>query len=148
MRMRISPIQSRTSRRDREFLTLNIRLRDDTEKKISSKLRHRDEIEIYYSHSQASRREQEFHWSDLGFRDKNENSKSCHPSLNSGLKGLTILHAISGRPTTLNVGLNIFLDVLPYWSDPVMFSSAYVVIFSTVAVNAIRWSVLSHLVNK
>ena len=98
--------------------------------------------------SQASRREREFHWSDLGFWDKNGKSKSCHPSLNSGLKGLTILHAISGRLTTLNVGLNIFLDVLPYWSDPVMFSSAYVVIFSTVAVNAIKWSVLSHLVNK
>ena len=32
-RMRISPIQSRTSRRDREFLTLNLRLRDETEKK-------------------------------------------------------------------------------------------------------------------
>ena len=33
MRIRISPIQSRTLRRDREFLTLNIRLWDDTEKK-------------------------------------------------------------------------------------------------------------------
>ena len=32
-RMRISPIQSRTSRRDREFMTLNLRLRDKTEKK-------------------------------------------------------------------------------------------------------------------
>ena len=32
-RMRISLIQSRTSRRDREFLTLNLRLRDKTEKK-------------------------------------------------------------------------------------------------------------------
>ena len=30
---RISPIQSRTTRRDREFLTLNLRLRDQTEKK-------------------------------------------------------------------------------------------------------------------
>ena len=35
-RMRVSPIQSRTSRRDREFLTLNLRLRDETEKKSSS----------------------------------------------------------------------------------------------------------------
>ena len=61
MRIRISPIQSFTSRRDREFLTLNIRLRDNTEKKISSNLGHPDEIEIYYSHSQASRREQELH---------------------------------------------------------------------------------------
>ena len=32
-RMRVSLIQSRTSRRDREFLTLNLRLRDETEKK-------------------------------------------------------------------------------------------------------------------
>ena len=107
-RPRIPDTYSQASRRDRE--------------KISSNLGHRDEIEIYYLHSQASRREREFHWSDLGFRDKNEKSKSCHPSLNSGLKGLTILHAISGRLTTLNVGLNIFLDVLPFWSDPVMFS--------------------------
>ena len=43
-------------------------------------------------------------------------------ALNSGLKGLTILHAIFGRLTTLNVGLYIFLDVPPFWSDPVMFS--------------------------
>ena len=32
-RMRVSLIQSRTSRRDREFLTLNLRLRDETRKK-------------------------------------------------------------------------------------------------------------------
>ena len=60
-RMRASLVQSRTSRRDREFLTLSNRLRDDTEKKISPNLRHRDEIEIYHSHSQAPRREREFH---------------------------------------------------------------------------------------
>ena len=35
-RMRISPIQSRTSRRDREFLTLNLKLRDETEKRSPS----------------------------------------------------------------------------------------------------------------
>ena len=33
-RMRVSPIQSRSSRRDREFLTLTLRLRDETEKKF------------------------------------------------------------------------------------------------------------------
>ena len=56
-------------------------------------------------------------------RDENENSKSCHLSLNSGLNGLTILHAISGRLTILNAGPgpNILLDVLPFWNDPVMF---------------------------
>ena len=42
-RMRVSPIQSRTSRRDREFLTLYLMLRDETEKKISSNLGNRDE---------------------------------------------------------------------------------------------------------
>ena len=33
-RMRVSPIQSRWSRRDREFLTLTLRLRDETKKKF------------------------------------------------------------------------------------------------------------------
>ena len=33
-RMRVSPIQSRSSRRDREFLTLTLRLQDETEKKF------------------------------------------------------------------------------------------------------------------
>ena len=33
-RMRVSPIQSRPSRRDREFLTLTLRLRDEIEKKF------------------------------------------------------------------------------------------------------------------
>ena len=58
MRMRVSLIQSRSSRRDREFLTLTLRLRDETEKKfppisgietrsrfIIFTLRHRDENE-------------------------------------------------------------------------------------------------------
>ena len=57
-RMRVSLIQSRTSRREQEFLTLNLRLRDETEKKsplisgnekrsrfIIFNLRHRDENE-------------------------------------------------------------------------------------------------------
>ena len=46
-RPRIPDTYSQASRRDRE--------------KISFNLGHRDEIEIYYSHSQASRREREFH---------------------------------------------------------------------------------------
>ena len=45
-RPRIPDTYSQASRRDRE--------------KISSNLGHRDEIEIYYLHSQASRREREF----------------------------------------------------------------------------------------
>ena len=82
-RPRVPDTYSQASRRDREFLTLT--------------LGHRDEIEIYYLHSQASRREREFPWSNLSFRDENENSNSCHLSLNSGLNGLTVLNAISGR---------------------------------------------------
>ena len=105
-RPRISDTLSRASRRDRE--------------KIFSNPAHRDEIEIYFLHSQASRLEREFPWSNLGFRDENENSKSCHLSLNSGLNGLTILRAISGRLLYKMQG--ICLDVLPFWSDPVMFS--------------------------
>ena len=54
--MRISPIQSRISRRDENFLTLNLELRDEIKKeKFSFNLRPRDEIEIYHIHSQASR---------------------------------------------------------------------------------------------
>ena len=45
-RPRIPDTYSQASRRDRE--------------KISSNLEHRDEIEIYYLHSQTSRREREF----------------------------------------------------------------------------------------
>ena len=45
-RPRVPDTYSQTSRRDRE--------------KISSNLGHRDEIEIYYLHSQASRQEREF----------------------------------------------------------------------------------------
>ena len=75
-RPRIPDTYSQASRRDRE--------------KISSNLRHRDEIEIYYLHSQTSRREREFPWSDLVFRDETENSETCHLSLKSGLNGLTI----------------------------------------------------------
>ena len=33
-RMRVSPIRSRSSRQDREFLTITLRLRDETEKKF------------------------------------------------------------------------------------------------------------------
>ena len=62
-------------------------LRRDWEK-ISSNLGHWDEIEIYYLHSQVSRREREFPWSDLIFRDETKNSETCHLSLKSGLNGL------------------------------------------------------------
>ena len=99
-RPRIPDTYSQALRRDRE--------------KISSNLRHRDEIEIYYLHSQALRREREFPWSDLVFRDETENSETCHLSLKSGLNGLTILNAIFGRLTILNAGPHILLDVLPF----------------------------------
>ena len=122
------------SRREWEFLRFNLVHRDETEnswhllsgfetrlRKYSSNLGHRDEIEIYYLHSQTSRREREFPWSDLVFRDETENSETCHLSLKSGLYGLTILHAIFGRLTILNAGPHILLDLLPFWNDPVMF---------------------------
>ena len=100
-RPRICDTWSQASRRDWE--------------KISSNLGHRDEIEIYYLHFHAPRRERKFPWSNLGFRDENENSKSYHLSLNSGLNGLTILHAISGTLTILNTGST-------FWSNLVTFS--------------------------
>ena len=71
-RMRISPIQSGTSRRDENILTLDLRLRDEIEKNSSSIsvietrsrfiifiLRLQDENEIFY-------------WSYLSFRGENK----------------------------------------------------------------------------
>ena len=59
-RMRVSLIQSRSSRRDREFLTLTLRLRDETEKKIPpiSGIETRSRFTIF----------------TLRLRDENENS--------------------------------------------------------------------------
>ena len=56
--MRISPIQSRTSRRDENLWHL-ISGFETRPRKMSFNLRHRDEIEIYYLQSQTSRRERE-----------------------------------------------------------------------------------------
>ena len=63
-RTRISHIQSRTSRRDREFLSPNLMLWDKTENN--------------FLQSQASRRDREFSWSFLSFRDENEKFWYCH----------------------------------------------------------------------
>ena len=63
-RTRIYHIQSRTSRRDREFLSPNLMLRDKTENN--------------FLQSQASRRDREFSWSFLSFRDENEKFWYCH----------------------------------------------------------------------
>ena len=117
--MRISPIQSRTLRRDREFLTLNLRLRDKTEKKYPPILgiETRSRFIIFI----------------LRFRDENENfldlisvcenSKSCHLSLKSGLNGLTILHAISGRLTIVSLSdLNERNSLLRYTPMLIMLS--------------------------
>ena len=57
--MRISPTESHASRRDQEFLTLNHASRREREK-MSYNLEHSDEIEIYYEHSEALRRDREF----------------------------------------------------------------------------------------
>ena len=71
--MRISPTQSHASRRDQEFLTLNHASRREREK-MSYNLEDWDEIEIYYQHSEALRRDREFPWSDLRLWDENKNS--------------------------------------------------------------------------
>ena len=57
-RMRISPIQSRTSRRDGNFWHLISGI-ETRPRKFVFNLRHRDEIEIYYLQFQTLRREQE-----------------------------------------------------------------------------------------
>ena len=56
------------SRQGREFLLFNIAHREFF-------FFNQDKIEIYYLHSQASKQEREFFWSDLSFWDKNESSK-------------------------------------------------------------------------
>ena len=70
-------------------------------------LGHRDEIEIYYLHSQASRREREFFWSDLSFRDENESSKLLTFPEVSDLNGLTNVHANPGRPTIIKCAYDL-----------------------------------------
>ena len=107
-RMRVSPIQSRSSRRDREFLTLTLRLRDETEKKFPpiSGIKARSRIIIF---TLMYRAENENSLDLISFF---ENSETCHISLKSGLNGLTILHAIFGRLTILNAGPHISLDAL------------------------------------
>ena len=57
-RMRISPIQSRTLRRDENLWHL-ISGFETRPRKMSFNLRHRDRIEIYYLQSQTLRRERE-----------------------------------------------------------------------------------------
>ena len=94
--MRVSLIQSHSSRRDREFLTLTLRLRDETEKKfpLISGIETRSRFIIFV----------------LRLRDENENSfdlisvfvtrtrvLSCFPEL-SDINGLTYVHANPGRP--------------------------------------------------
>ena len=91
--MRVSMTQSRTSRRDREFLTLNLRLRDETEKKsppisgIETRLR----FIIFI----------------LRLRDENESSKLLTFPEVSDLNGLTNVHANPGRPTIINCAYDL-----------------------------------------
>ena len=75
--------------------------------------------------------EREFPWCDLGFWDENENSKSCHLSLNSGFNGLTILHAISGRLKLYKMHGSAFYFMFSHFEVTQSSSpSAYVVIFN------------------
>ena len=86
-RMRISPIQSRTSRRDETFLTLNLRLRDEIEKKSPSisGMETRSRFIIFV----------------LRLRDENKSSKLLTFPEVSDLNGPTNVHANPGRPTII-----------------------------------------------
>ena len=76
-------------------------------RKIFSNLGHRDEIEIYHLHSQASKWEREFFWSDLSFRDENESSKLLTFPEVSDLNSLTNVHANPGRPTIIKCAYDL-----------------------------------------
>ena len=136
-RQRSARVVFSISRREWEFLGFNLVHRDETENswRLLSGFETRPSKNCLQSW--AARRDRDLSSSLSGFgtrtrisliwscfRDKTENSESCHLSLNSGMNGLTILHAISGRLTILNAGPgpSILLDVLPFWNDPVMFS--------------------------
>ena len=98
-RMRISPIQSPTLRRDENFFDSWSQASRRDREKFFFNLGHRDEIEIYYFHSQASRQEREFLLSDLSFRYENGSSKLLTFPEVSDLKGFTNVHANPGTPT-------------------------------------------------
>ena len=63
--------QSQGSRREREFSSLNLRVRDEN-KIFSQHLRARDKSEIFFSTSQGSRQERDFFSQHLRVRDESE----------------------------------------------------------------------------
>ena len=110
-RMRVSPIQSRSSRRDREFLRLTLRLRDETEKKFLpiSGIETRSRFIIF---TPRLRDENENSLDLISFFETRPRILKLPIFLKSGLNGITILHAIFGRLTLLNGGPHILLDAL------------------------------------
>ena len=112
--MRISPIHSRPSQRDENFLTVNLRLRDEIEKNSPSisGIETRSRFIIFI----------------LRLRDENENSfdlisvfetrtrvLSCFPEL-SDMNGLTNVHANPGRQTIIKCAYDL---------SKIIFSVAY-----------------------
>ena len=91
--MRISSIQSHTSRRDENFLTLNLRLRDVIEKSSSSisGIKTRSRFIIFI----------------LRLRDENKSSKLLTFPEVSDLNGLTNVHANPGRPTIIKCAYDL-----------------------------------------
>ena len=71
-RMRISHIQSRTSRREREFLSPNLMLREKTENNFLQSQASRRDRDLFFSISDYETRTKIFQFI-LSFRDENEN---------------------------------------------------------------------------
>ena len=88
--MRISLVRSRTSRRDREFLTLNLRLRDDTEKKCTpiSGIETRSRFIIFI----------------LRLRDENENSLDLISVFEARTRNLKVAILVSEIGLFLTLG--------------------------------------------
>ena len=91
--MRISPIQSRTLRREETFFTLNLGLRDEIKKKSPSisGIETRSRFIIFI----------------LRLRDENESSKLATFPEVSDLNGLTNEHANPGRPTIIKCAYDL-----------------------------------------
>ena len=98
-RMRISPIQSRTSRRDETFLTLNLGFETRSRKSLLQSRALRQDRNLLYSFSGFETRTRVI-LSDLTFRNENESSKLLTFPQVSDLNGHTSVHANPGRPTT------------------------------------------------
>ena len=115
-KQRSTRVSFSTSRREWEFLLFNLPYRYETRifwhlisgfetrsRKILLQSQAWDEI--YHLHYQALRREREFFWSDISFRDENESSKLFTLTEVSDLNGLANVH--SGRPTIIKCAYDL-----------------------------------------